>query len=168
MRARMESVPRRCGLVGGSTALALFLVCFVSPSPSPSARWRRAEGKLRINLLAHNMMQGFEAGSYPLKLEATKTAMEPTEFDAENLVKLLHRVDYSALRTAAKEIGAEGLPDELPFRFDLRKDAPLLKQLHTILLEVHVVAGHLVCPKTGRKFVIYNGIPNMLMDSPST
>jgi len=39
----------------------------------------------------------------------------------------------------------------------------LLKKLHTVLLELEVIEGELVCPETGRKFQISNGIPNMLV-----
>ena len=43
-------------------------------------------------------------------------------------------------------------------------DEQLAKKLHSVLLEVEVLEGELVCPETGRKFPISNGIPNMLVN----
>lgn len=40
----------------------------------------------------------------------------------------------------------------------------LAKKLHSVLLEVEILEGDLVCPETGRKFPISNGIPNMLVN----
>jgi multifunctional methyltransferase subunit TRM112 len=40
----------------------------------------------------------------------------------------------------------------------------LLKKIHQVLLEVEVLEGNLICPETGRKFPITNGIPNMLVN----
>ena len=36
--------------------------------------------------------------------------------------------------------------------------------IHAILTQVEVMEGELVCPETGRKFPIQNGIPNMLLN----
>ena len=44
------------------------------------------------------------------------------------------------------------------------EDEDLLKKLHKVLLEVEIMEGELVCPETGRKFPITNGIPNMLIN----
>jgi multifunctional methyltransferase subunit TRM112 len=38
----------------------------------------------------------------------------------------------------------------------------VIKKLHTVLLEIEVLEGELICPETGRSFPIQNGIPNML------
>ena len=39
-----------------------------------------------------------------------------------------------------------------------------LKKAHHVLLEVEVINGDLVCPETGRKFPVTDGIPNMLLN----
>jgi multifunctional methyltransferase subunit TRM112 len=39
-----------------------------------------------------------------------------------------------------------------------------LQKLHHVLLEVEVQEGSLVCPETGRRFPISDGIPNMLLN----
>ena len=38
-----------------------------------------------------------------------------------------------------------------------------LKTFHHLLFEVHVMDGELICPESGRKFLIKDGIPNMLL-----
>ena len=35
--------------------------------------------------------------------------------------------------------------------------------LHRVLFDIHVLGGHLVCPDTGRRFPIHDGIPNMIL-----
>ncbi len=41
-------------------------------------------------------------------------------------------------------------------------DESVLRQIHHALLEIEIINGELVCPETGRKFPINEGIPNML------
>ena len=45
---------------------------------------------------------------------------------------------------------------------ELLNGEEFLKRLHLVLFEVEIVEGELICPETGRKFPINNGIPNML------
>lgn len=47
---------------------------------------------------------------------------------------------------------------------DYEKNEEFLKKLHHALLEVEIVNGDLLCPESGRKFPISNGIPNMLLN----
>ena len=42
-------------------------------------------------------------------------------------------------------------------------DESTLKSLHFILFNLHVLEGSLICPDTGRKFPIKDGIPNMIL-----
>ena len=42
-------------------------------------------------------------------------------------------------------------------------NADMLKEMHHLLFEVHVLEGHLICPESGRRFPIKDGIPNMLL-----
>lgn len=41
-------------------------------------------------------------------------------------------------------------------------DPEFLNKVHHALMEIEVISGDLVCPETGRKFNIKDGIPNML------
>ena len=42
-------------------------------------------------------------------------------------------------------------------------DEPALMALHKILFDIHVHEGNLICPESGRRFPIKDGIPNMLL-----
>jgi multifunctional methyltransferase subunit TRM112 len=72
------------------------------------------------------------------------------------------RVDYSVLKAAAEQMGVTGLPDELTD--ELLEDVDVLQKLHHSLLEVHLEEGALICPETGRRFPVSQGIPNMLLN----
>ena len=54
----------------------------------------------------------------------------------------------------------EKLPPEVPERF--AQNEAFLKALHHVLLEVEIIEGQLICPETGKKFPIKEGIPSML------
>ena len=43
-------------------------------------------------------------------------------------------------------------------------DEESLRKTHHALFEIEVVQGDLICPETGRKFPIKQGIPNMLLN----
>jgi multifunctional methyltransferase subunit TRM112 len=43
-------------------------------------------------------------------------------------------------------------------------DEAFLRAFHHALLEVHLEEGALVCPETGRRFLVSKGIPNMLLN----
>ena len=45
----------------------------------------------------------------------------------------------------------------------MKQDETFLHDVHHVLLEVQVIEGDLVCPETGRKFPIKDGVPNMLL-----
>jgi len=120
-----------------------------------------------MRLITHNMLKcnvrGVEKG-YPLKIEAVETVIIEAEFDAEMLGGLLGgKVDWAALKKAALDLDIpdlEGMDEVTP---EVLADDEALKKIHHVLLEVHVMEGDLVCPESGRKFGIKEGIPNMLL-----
>jgi len=63
----------------------------------------------------------------------------------------------------AKAVGFEGLPTE--FDSEFLSDENLLKLIHRLLLDIHIIEGTLVCPESSREFLIENGIPIMRQDS---
>ena len=70
------------------------------------------------------------------------------------------------MRAAAKELGKEGIftandDEEID---PASAGEELLKEIHHLLFEVHVLEGNLVCPQSGRKFPVRDGIPNMLLN----
>lgn len=55
------------------------------------------------------------------------------------------------------------LPESIKEDGEGEVDEALLKKLHTVMFDIHVVEGELVCPDTGRRFNIKMGIPNMIL-----
>jgi multifunctional methyltransferase subunit TRM112 len=111
---------------------------------------------------------------YPLKIEATKIEFEASPFDAEFIQALLPKIDYTTLLFALKQISENGnadlaqtiipeLPESIKEDGEGEVDEALLKKLHTVMFDIHVVEGELVCPDTGRRFNIKMGIPNMIL-----
>ncbi|OXU24748.1 hypothetical protein TSAR_000077, partial [Trichomalopsis sarcophagae] len=47
---------------------------------------------------------------------------------------------------------------------DYENNEEFLKKMHHVLLEVEIINGELLCPESGRKFPISDGIPNMLLN----
>ena len=54
----------------------------------------------------------------------------------------------------------ESLPATVPANF--AEDESFLKALHHVLLEIEIVDGHLICPETGKRFPVKDGIPSLL------
>lgn len=76
---------------------------------------------------------------------------------------MVPKLDWSVLYTAAESIGKqEDLPKSVIDNFE--NDEDFLKKVHHVLLEVEIINGELICPESGRKFPISNGIPNMLLN----
>jgi len=127
-----------------------------------------------MRLITHNMLaspvKGVET-SFPLGIELTKVEVKEQEFNADFLKMMLPKLEWKALVEACQTVGSmleemPRLPDTLTD--ELIEDEEFLKQLHTALLEVYVMDGNLICPTTGRKFPITNGIPNMLCSAESS
>ena len=102
--------------------------------------------------------------------------VEESPMDKDLLLKLIPKLDYAVLRGAIEQVassaGHQGavdlpqLPTTLPERSEQDgdwNDDDLLAKLHTAIMDVHVMEGNLVCPDTGRKFPIKEGIPNMIL-----
>ena len=119
-----------------------------------------------------------------MTIEPTKIELEESPCDLNFIRALLSKIDYNAILSARSQIvdrcladlGSDFVLPELPAsinvssdtkdnkdKAELSLDDEVLKKVHTILLDVHVVEGHLICPDTGRRFKIMNGIPNMIL-----
>ncbi|XP_023028109.1 multifunctional methyltransferase subunit TRM112-like protein [Leptinotarsa decemlineata] len=120
-----------------------------------------------MKLLTHNMltskcMKGVSVG-YPLGLNASDVRVSEVDFNPEFVAKMIPKLDWSVLYNAAESIGQlEDLPKELISNYE--NNPEFLKKVHHVLLEVDIINGELICPETGRKFPINNGIPNMLLN----
>ena len=130
---------------------------------------------------------------YPLLIEPTKIEVEESPCDVEFVDKILSKIDYQALVLAREQIshrcthdlgsdfilpeipesyqkmnenskeGTEGKSDEVEKEKSTNLNEELMRKFHLILLDIHIVEGHLICPDTGRRFKITNGIPNMIL-----
>nr|CAG4638195.1 EOG090X0LTV [Chydorus sphaericus] len=118
-----------------------------------------------MKLLTHNMLtskclKGVSVG-YPLAILAKDIKVSEVEFNPEFIARMIAKVDWPALCKAAENVGkAEDMPPTVVD--DYENNEEFLKKAHHILLEVEVINGELVCPETGRKFPVTEGIPNML------
>ena len=53
---------------------------------------------------------------------------------------------------------------QLELAENYEKDQDFLKKAHHVLMEIEIINGDLVCPETGRRFPVADGIPNMLLN----
>lgn len=127
-----------------------------------------------MKLVTHNILhsahkQGVQKG-YPLIIQPTNcTVTSSGEFNAEFVRRMMHKLDWECLRGAVSTLrrfddglGLRDLPEE--FQISMLDDEQWLQDLNHILLEVKILEGNLICPESGRKFPIANGIPNMLLN----
>lgn len=116
-----------------------------------------------MRILTHNSLKcpakNVNVG-YPLGLEITDMEIVESEFNAEFIKGVLPSLDWSGVLVAAKSVGLEDLPQS--FEMSLLSDENFLLAMHNLLLDIHVKTGVLVCPESGRKFPIENGIADMM------
>ena len=101
--------------------------------------------------------------NFPLRIDVAEGGVkqQPSDFSAELMLRLLPKLDWSALRQTARELGIADLPVAPPP--DPASDEAFLKSLHDLIMDVHIVEGALVCPNCARRYAIKQGIPNMLL-----
>jgi multifunctional methyltransferase subunit TRM112 len=117
-----------------------------------------------MKLLTHNLLRSNVKGvkkGYPLRIEAKQVQVKDTEFNPEFIKGMLDRLDWQALRTACLEMDPNL---KLPEKIGDVNDEEFLKLAHHALVEVVLIEGFLICPESGRKFKVENGIPNMLLN----
>ncbi|CAH0547724.1 unnamed protein product [Brassicogethes aeneus] len=114
------------------------------------------------NFLSSKCMKGVNVG-FPLKISASDVKVTEVDFNPEFVARIMQKIDYPALYTATESIGhLEDLPKQMVENYE--NDEHFLKKVHHALLQLEVINGELICPETGRKFPITNGIPNMLLN----
>ncbi|CAM9926586.1 unnamed protein product [Sphacelaria rigidula] len=89
--------------------------------------------------------------------------MVETEVKTDFVKNIAGTLDWNALRQAASEVG---MPDgSLPpaLTSELLEDAAFIEALHHVLMDMHVVEGVLVCPESGRRFPIKEGVPDLMV-----
>ena len=120
-----------------------------------------------MKLLTHNMLSSKAIKNvkegFPLLIEARDVKVSEAEFNPDFIAKIIPKVDWDALRRAADQLGhLDDLPVAVPQGYENNSD--FLKQAHHALYEIELINGSLVCPETGRKFPVSDGIPNMLLN----
>ena len=105
---------------------------------------------------------------YPLIIDkGAELLIEESPVDANLVLKMLTKLDYNALVTTTNLLRQQHsdipeLPEKLP-EDKSTLDDKMIAQYHKVLFDVHLIQGHLVCPDTGRKFPVKDGIPNMIL-----
>ena len=136
-----------------------------------------------MRLSTHNFLTSNREGvkeGYPLQLHVDQLRYTPEKYSQELVLTLLTRMDWPALkagwesvRLCLDSLTTEDEEADLPkvqadlANFQLAESAETqaedsLPLLHTLLLEVSVRTGRLVCPETAHEYEIKNGIPNMI------
>ena len=100
---------------------------------------------------------------WPLKIEASKVETEKTDFNVDFIKNMLTKIDYNVFCAAAKQLDSNVELPETPPDKDTTDEEPY-KKIHHALMEISLVEGNLICPESGRKFPVNNGIPNMLLN----
>jgi multifunctional methyltransferase subunit TRM112 len=122
-----------------------------------------------MRLITHNMLRCNVKGvvnGYPLKISADEVEISESDnpFSLEFMQGLLRKLDLAALKSAAADLGMEGMEDlNVEDKAAVSGDIALLERMYHLLFEVHVETGRLTCPESGREFGIESGIPNMLL-----
>ena len=131
-----------------------------------------------MKLLTHNLLKCNKKGvrnGFPLIIKASKMKYEESPYEKSFVSAMIPKLEYDALIKALAEIREcaeiEGmdklgsipmLPLEMPP--DCEKHEEFMKQMHTVLFDLNLLEGQLVCPESGRVFPVNDGIPNMLLN----
>ncbi|KAJ3748737.1 Trm112p-domain-containing protein [Lentinula detonsa] len=116
-----------------------------------------------VRLITHNLLachvKGCTSNNFPLQLQNVQIELRDADFNADFLKTFLPKLEWKALVESAKELGDTSLPIEQPEMLD----DDFLKNLHHVLLEIHIEEGYMICPNCKHSYPISNGIPNMLL-----
>jgi len=122
-----------------------------------------------MRLLTHNYLISNVKGTkdgYPLQIEAAEVVVEDSPFDLDLISGIIPKLNYDAIIAGLRQLADKvdpkpaDIPEKLP-EGDI--NTATLEALYHVLFNIHVIEGHLVCPDTGRKFPIKQGIPNMIL-----
>ncbi|KAI9704219.1 MAG: type I protein arginine N-methyltransferase Rmt1 [Candelina mexicana] len=100
--------------------------------------------------------------SFPLHFKDAELEQQQIAFNPKFIQNILPRIDWEGLKTTAAELGFTSLPTSKP-EDDTAQDEKVLRDLHTLLLEMQVTEGKLVCGNCGHEYAIKEGIANFLL-----
>ncbi|ESK97183.1 hypothetical protein Moror_6266 [Moniliophthora roreri MCA 2997] len=116
-----------------------------------------------VRLITHNLLachaKGCTSNNFPLQFKDVQVEIREADFNPDFVKHFIPKLEWKALVDSAKELGDASLPLEQPEMVD----DELLKNLHHVLLEIHVEEGTMICPNCSHNYSISNGIPNMLL-----
>lgn len=115
-----------------------------------------------MRLLTHNTLRCQAKDvthGYPLLLEIKEMEVIETEPNYDFLRSQLPTLHWASVLLVAAAVGLEGFPQA--YDDALLSDNEFLQAVHNLLIDIHVKSGTLICPESGRRFPINNGIPNM-------
>ena len=115
-----------------------------------------------MKILTHNSLKcpaKEVAAGYPLLLEIDEMEINEIECNLEFIKSVVPSLEWAGVNIAAKAVGLDSMPER--FESSLLEDEAFLLAMHNLLLNINVTTGTLVCPESGRRFPIENGIPDM-------
>lgn len=126
----------------------------------------------------------------PLHFKDAELEQQELDFNPELIRNILPRIDWDSLKVTAQEVSASplasfsyimthaplhekltsyvklGFPNMLNIKPDDNQiDEAILKDLHKLLMETHVMEGKLCCANCGHEYQIKEGIANFLLPS---
>uniref|UniRef100_V5GM64 Uncharacterized protein n=2 Tax=Kalmanozyma brasiliensis (strain GHG001) TaxID=1365824 RepID=V5GM64_KALBG len=122
-----------------------------------------------MRLLTHNLLACHAkacqttSNNFPLLLKDVQLELIEAEQNDTFIKGFLPKLDWPALVKTARSLGDTSLPDQGPDASQPLEDEALIKLLHHVLLEIHVVEGQMICPNCQHIYQIRSGIPNMLL-----
>ncbi|XP_006456574.1 hypothetical protein AGABI2DRAFT_228611 [Agaricus bisporus var. bisporus H97] len=116
-----------------------------------------------VRLVTHNLLachaKDCNTNNFPLVFQNVQLEIREAEFNPGFIQSFLPKIEWNALVKTAQELGDTSLPIDQPEMID----DELLKNLHHVLFEVHIVEGAMICPNCKHNYPISDGIPNMLL-----
>mmetsp|Transcript_25114 Transcript_25114/g.22154 ORF Transcript_25114/g.22154 Transcript_25114/m.22154 type:complete len:124 (+) Transcript_25114:91-462(+) len=119
-----------------------------------------------MRLLSHNLLmcnvKNCNKNNYPLKIIVDKSQILEKEFNKDFALRLIPKIDWSALYKTVVSMGHQKFPSEVTQ--ELLEDEEFLKEFFNIVYNTQIVEGKLQCENCERVYPIVNGIPNLILE----
>ncbi len=76
---------------------------------------------------------------------------------------IIQKLNWTVVKSGALDLGITDIADIDSISEVVLADEAALRRIHRVLFEVSLTEGWLVCPESGRRFPVKDGIPNMLL-----
>ena len=102
-----------------------------------------------MRLLSHNLLicnvAKCDKNNFPLIIEVEKSVYRASEFNSDNIKKLVKKLDWFALHKTVTDMGETNFPKDLTPEYLENEDE--LKKLHRIILDVQLLLFRLILSK---------------------